>query len=214
MGKQYDRKEVEEILRRALVQHDGDAMSHEDLLAAAAEVGIPADAIENAALELRRDRLREAHRARILARRRGGFGRHLGAFLAVNLALFFLDVAAGPGWWFHIPACAWGIGLFFHGMGVFLPSERRLQRQVDRAIRREEVQAARTHRRSAPADKNARAQERAATLRRIVDDGVDLVLDQMASQLDRQHRKNKTRVRVDPSEPTDDPDRETRSRRR
>lgn len=49
-----------------------------------------------------------------------GFFRHLVTYLVVNLFFFLLNWLTGRGeWWFYWPLLGWGIGLFWHGMGVF-----------------------------------------------------------------------------------------------
>jgi len=54
--KTYTRQEADEILRRALAaQPASDGISHDDLVAAAREVGIPTSAVEAAAVELSDD---------------------------------------------------------------------------------------------------------------------------------------------------------------
>ena len=51
-----------------------------------------------------------------------GFYSHAITYAVVNLALFLIDLFTGaPGvQWFWWPLLGWGIGLFFHGMGVFV----------------------------------------------------------------------------------------------
>ena len=53
-----------------------------------------------------------------------GFYSHLIAYVVVNIILFLVDLFTSPGtWWFFWPLLGWGIGLFFHGMGVFVFSK-------------------------------------------------------------------------------------------
>ena len=50
-----------------------------------------------------------------------GFYIHLAVYLVVNAALVIIDISASPGYnWSAWPLLGWGIGLFFHGMGVFV----------------------------------------------------------------------------------------------
>lgn len=45
---------------------------------------------------------------------------HLVAYIAVNFALFLINLLVAPGaWWFYWPLLGWGIGLFFHWFNVF-----------------------------------------------------------------------------------------------
>ena len=53
-----------------------------------------------------------------------GFYSHLIVYVVVNIGLFFLNLFTSPGfWWFYWPLLGWGIGLFFHAMGVFVFSK-------------------------------------------------------------------------------------------
>ena len=50
-----------------------------------------------------------------------GFYVHLSVFLAVNLLLIIINLSnLSEGIWFIYPLGGWGIGLFFHALGVFL----------------------------------------------------------------------------------------------
>lgn len=49
-----------------------------------------------------------------------GFCIHLAVFVAVNLLLIVINLLTAPYYlWFKWPLLGWGIGLFFHGLGVF-----------------------------------------------------------------------------------------------
>ena len=50
-----------------------------------------------------------------------GFYSHLIVYAAVNVVLVIINLVTSPGvLWFYWPMLGWGIGLFFHGMGVFV----------------------------------------------------------------------------------------------
>lgn len=50
---------------------------------------------------------------------------HLGVYLLVNGGLILVNLLTGSGKiWFVAPLLGWGIGLLFHGTGVFLRSSR------------------------------------------------------------------------------------------
>lgn len=50
-----------------------------------------------------------------------GFYVHLSVYLAVNLLLIIINLSnLSEGFWFVYPLMGWGIGLFFHALGVFL----------------------------------------------------------------------------------------------
>jgi 2TM domain len=56
-----------------------------------------------------------------------GFYMHLGIFLAVMLVLAIINALTGNSWWVQWPLLGWGIGVAFHGLGVFgLPGGFRL----------------------------------------------------------------------------------------
>lgn len=48
---------------------------------------------------------------------------HLVIYLVINAGLALLNIYTSPGnYWFFWPLIGWGIGLFFHALGVFGPS--------------------------------------------------------------------------------------------
>ncbi len=50
-----------------------------------------------------------------------GFYTHAIVYVVVNIGLFLLNLFTNPGgWWFYWALFGWGIGLFFHAMGVFV----------------------------------------------------------------------------------------------
>ena len=50
-----------------------------------------------------------------------GFYSHLIVYVCVNVALLIINLVTNPGvLWFYWPLLGWGIGVFFHGMGVFV----------------------------------------------------------------------------------------------
>ena len=67
-----------------------------------------------------------------------GFYFHLAAYILVNLVLVFIwYFATGGGYlWFLWPIMGWGIGVLFHGLGVFVATgsikERMIQKELDR----------------------------------------------------------------------------------
>lgn len=65
----------------------------------------------------------ERARGRIEARR--GFFVHLAIYAAVMTMLAIINMIASPDTlWFQWPLMGWGIGVFFHGLGVFVFSGR------------------------------------------------------------------------------------------
>jgi hypothetical protein len=130
----YKNDDVRAIIDRALASQPQEGVSHEDLLAIGGEVGLSRTALERAALEVREERLNEAARELVVARRRRGFLAHAVVFLAVNAFLFAINVLTTPGqWWVLFPVFAWGFGLLMHAL--FGISGRVSTRALNRAKR-------------------------------------------------------------------------------
>lgn len=69
-----------------------------------------------------------------------GFSANLGAYSAVNLGLFTIDLATSGGPWFYWPLLGWGVGVVAHGINVFGPAgvaKLRDARKVHRVIEQE-----------------------------------------------------------------------------
>jgi hypothetical protein len=50
-----------------------------------------------------------------------GFYIHLAVYIAVNIVLVAINLRTSPQYiWFKWPLIGWGIGVFFHAMGVFV----------------------------------------------------------------------------------------------
>jgi hypothetical protein len=73
-----------------------------------------------------------------------GFYRHLGAFAAVNLALFAMNIMAGDELWFFYPMFGWGIGLALHAFKTFADGKgweaRKLQELTGWSTTQEELE--------------------------------------------------------------------------
>jgi len=53
-----------------------------------------------------------------------GFYSHLIVYICVNIVLVIINLITSPGaLWFFWPLAGWGIGLIFHGLGVFVFSK-------------------------------------------------------------------------------------------
>jgi hypothetical protein len=87
---------------------------------------------------------KEAYRkAEQRVRAKIGFYIHLCIYIGVNLVLYFINrETLGPdGYhWFIWPLLGWGVGIFFHFMGVFFFSgsikERMIAREIERQKKR------------------------------------------------------------------------------
>lgn len=148
--KTYTRQEADEILRRALAaQPATEGISHDDLVAAAREVGIPTSAIEAAAGELTADQQLSERAAQIRRRRRAAFLRHLLIYLVVNGGIFFVDHADGGAYWFQFPLIIWGVILVVLGIARLAPDRQSLLRRAERELEKERRQAQRRSLRTA-----------------------------------------------------------------
>lgn len=69
-----------------------------------------------------------------------GFYIHLAVYLVVNLLLIFINVTTSTQYlWFKWPLIGWGIGLFFHALGVFVFSQGLAfkERMIEREMKKE-----------------------------------------------------------------------------
>jgi hypothetical protein len=111
----YKDDEVRAIIDRALKKQPDGGVTHEELLAIGAGVGLSRAALESAALELQEARLNEAATQRVVSERRRGVAAHAFVFAAVNGFLFLINRLTTPGeWWVLFPVLAWGLGLLLH----------------------------------------------------------------------------------------------------
>jgi hypothetical protein len=69
-----------------------------------------------------------------------GFYIHLSVYIAVNLLLIIINLTTSPEYlWFKWPLMGWGIGLFFHAIGVFVFSGRSLvtEQMIEKEMKKE-----------------------------------------------------------------------------
>lgn len=148
MTRTYTREEADEILRRALSEQAPDGISHDDLLAAAREVGISETAIETAAEQLGEHRLVKDRVALIRARKRRAYLRHLLTFFVVNLGVFAFDVFDRGGTFFHLLLIPWAVIMVLMGLFQLAPDEEKLTRRAERELTRERRRMARSQQRA------------------------------------------------------------------
>jgi hypothetical protein len=84
------------------------------------------------------------HKAQKRVEARMGFYIHLLVYLGVNTLLLAVNLTTSrDSLWFYWPLLGWGIGLLFHGLGVFVfsgPSswkERMIRKEMDKERRRQ-----------------------------------------------------------------------------
>ena len=75
-----------------------------------------------------------------------GFYIHLAVYVGVNILLILINLSKTPEYlWFRWPLIGWGIGIFFHGMSVFVFSggkfeaakEKMIQEEIKKEFRKE-----------------------------------------------------------------------------
>ena len=71
-----------------------------------------------------------------------GFYIHLAVYVLVNSLLIIINLGTSPQYiWFKWPLLGWGIGLFFHGMSIFVFSGKKLkgikEKMIEKEIKRE-----------------------------------------------------------------------------
>lgn len=189
MEKKYSRQEVEEILRRALTEREDDSIAHDDLLTAAAEVGIDSRTLEKAAGELRQGRAELTLRDGVLQQSKSSFFRHLRTYLVINAGLLAIDIATGPGFWFQFGAIAWGVPLVLQGLRSYFPNEAAVKQAMLKTQRKADKEARKTARAKRPpltdSQREQRSRNREATFERLIDNGIDALLDKASEQLDK-----------------------------
>ena len=63
---------------------------------------------------------------------------HLSVYVVANLFLILINLATSPQYlWFKWPLAGWGVGLFFHALGVFFFIEVSSRGMVEKMIEKE-----------------------------------------------------------------------------
>jgi hypothetical protein len=153
----YTREEMDAILKRAIERQQAKAeeIGHEDLVAAAGEVGIPREEVEAAARDLEAEKARRAagaaapvarREAAALDQDRGPAVRKLlqraMTYFALSMFFLFIGHETATGWWIW-PVLAMGVSLVIRASRVFFGepggrAEQSLPRRERRRLRREE----------------------------------------------------------------------------
>lgn len=157
--RRYSADEVREILRRAAERSTGDGLAHDELVSVAGEVGLDAEAVEQAAREVSEQRGLNELRARMKSARRAGLFWHAVSYLLVNAGLAALCLALGGGLLFVVPLVLWGIGLGFHAVAALRgPSDEAVREEFAEQQKLDEREKKAQARRDAKAEKKARAE--------------------------------------------------------
>jgi hypothetical protein len=136
----YSEEEANAILRRAIERSRGgvDALSHEELVAAAKEVGVAAHEIEAAAIEERRAGEERRELARWQDNQRRRLVRHASSWAFVNALCLFINVMTGSPWWFYWVLGPWGLVLALQAFRFRQgPSPEQLERARQRRLRKQ-----------------------------------------------------------------------------
>ncbi|WP_437734535.1 2TM domain-containing protein [Sorangium sp. So ce1335] len=187
-GRQYTEAEVRAILERALRDAQTREVGHDELVAAAEEIGISRAAIEAASRDIELVRGEEAARAAIVARRRNGFRSHLFSFVVVNAFLFAINALTPGPWWFFWPLLGWGLSLAFHARAALSSdvSPQEVRKEVERSAeqaRREELRRLEEQRRVERLERKQRLERSAEELGHAVEEGVATVLSRIAQEI-------------------------------
>lgn len=151
-GRVYTQDEVNAILSRAVTKHDpSDGLSHDELVDAARQAGIPAEAVEAAAAELEEERRAERELADVKQKSWRRFYASLVSFLIVNAFLVLVNLQTGGHFWAIWPMLGWGFGLLMHLRRILFPDlqrdRARLEKEADKRARKEAAHARRHERR-------------------------------------------------------------------
>jgi 2TM domain-containing protein len=177
--KTYSREEADEILRRALSQQSADGIDHDDLVAAAREVGIPEAAVLHAANQLGEFRQVKTRVELIRKQKRRAFARHLLTFIIVNGGIFAFDYMDGGPWFFQYVLILWGIVLLLLGIRQLAPDEARLVRRAERELEKDRRRQERQRRRTQPSGR-PRVPAAAKEFEAAVQDGVSTLMSAAA----------------------------------
>lgn len=142
MSDGYSDEEVEEILRRALSNRT-EGLRREELVQAATEAGISAEAVESAIDELHSDRGSVRLHDRVRRSRRRRLSHRFVSLGIINGFLFAVDWLTGGGWWIQWLLLGSAFVVTWDARRAYFPSDEDLDRAVKRLSRREQ----REHRR-------------------------------------------------------------------
>jgi hypothetical protein len=144
----YTREQMEEILRRAAERTHAqeDAVRHDDLVAAAREVGIDETAIDHVVEELGGEQETDAIVARHVQSQRARFWRRMSTFVIVSAFLGALDVLTPGGPWVQWVMLVWGLFLALFARRAFLPPSTE---QIEKLVASDRKKRAREAKREA-----------------------------------------------------------------
>ncbi len=194
MSDVYDDDEVHEILQRAIGKRGSTlGLSHSELAEVAAEVGIPIEALEEAAAEVRGERggktLMAEARHRLAWKRRRARGRwigHLVTWAVISMGLTAIDFMAGGGVnWAQWPAVCWGIFVALQGARLVVHDEEAdLERERRILVVEREREAKRAAKAAAKRRKRKGLPQAEKAFEAAIEKGLALALNRAAEKID------------------------------
>jgi hypothetical protein len=177
--RRYTREEVDAILGRALgAQKDEGGMSHDELVAAAREIGVKPEDIDRAAAEVAEGKRLERETVAYRRRQWKGFLSHFVSYALVIAFLVFVNLMTSGTLWVLWPAAGWGLGLAFHLFGLLVADPEKTRHKV---ARREERRRERERRER----KRRELAENAEELGVIVTKGLASVIGAAAERIEK-----------------------------
>jgi hypothetical protein len=193
----YSREEAEEILRRALSREEQDGISHDDLLAAAAEVGVEPGAVEQAAAELASERSRAEREGKVRSELRRDFWGRVGNLVGINALLLGIDWLTGPGWWVQWVALVSALLVANGAVRMLAPGEATIRRAEKRIDKRERKRLKRERKREWARGGRERRGDAEKQFERVVEEGVEALLRKAGDHLEQINRSSRgPQVRV------------------
>lgn len=127
----YSDEEFDGIIRRAIkIRENNKAISHQDLIDIAHEIGIESHVLDAAIRDEKNAAEKKQFRRRNIQKRKTGFNCHLYSYIIVNGALVLTDLSVPGPWWCHWSIVGWGIGLAFHYRAFTLLRKKQLQSEL------------------------------------------------------------------------------------
>jgi hypothetical protein len=67
-----------------------------------------------------------------------GFYTHLAVYIAINILLIIINLITSDAYlWFKWPLIGWGIGVFFHALGVFVLSGQFKEEMIEKEMEKD-----------------------------------------------------------------------------
>ncbi len=130
MQQRFEEGDQEEILRRALaIDATHKSLDRQAMVDAARELGISDEALAQAEEQWIKEREDRVHFLEFVGQQRAGWLANLITYLVVSAIFLFLDSRDGRLSWFYWPTIGWGVGVFFHTLGVLNTRSEAFQKE-------------------------------------------------------------------------------------